>query len=314
MSRGSRAQDGWLRPLALTTARLVGLFSLLLLLTPVASRALNLGAGELAYESDQSGNWDIYLLDLSTGLRRNLTRSAWNERTPAWSPDGSQLLFYADSDADMDGEIYRLAWAGGEAERLAVSAGNNWRPVWSPDGQWIVFLRDFGRIRVVDLDGGNERALGFGFSPSWSADSRYVLYYSNRDNDLNSDVYAVSLTGSFQRNLTNHRANDWSPAWSPDGRYILFVSARDGNGEIYRMEAACVQSAAPSQTCGQTTTRLTQNDTNDNMPAWSPDGARIAYVSEREGYSDLYVMDADGGNLRRVTDGDAYYQFPAWRP
>ncbi len=82
---------------------------------------------------------------------------------------------------------------------------------------------------------------------------------------------------------------------------IAFVSTRDGNPEIYVMDAD-----------GNNQIRLTNHPEEDSSPSWSPDGARIAFVSNRNGGNyQIYVMDTNGKNMRRLTDG-AYDWRPAW--
>ena len=92
---------------------------------------------------------------------------------------------------------------------------------------------------------------------------------------------------------------------APTGR-IVFVSNRDGNAEIYVMDAD-----------GSDQTRLTNNSEqmDDNHPAWSTDGSKIAFVSTRDGYQpEIYVMNADGSNQTRLTYDQAGDYYPVWSP
>lgn len=94
-------------------------------------------------------------------------------------------------------------------------------------------------------------------------------------------------------------------------KQIAFTSSRDGNYEIYSVNAD-----------GTGLSRLTDNDSYDGEPAWSPDGQRIAFVSDRDfdgsarpGYtSELYAMDADGGNVERLTFSRSGAGRPTWSP
>ena len=137
-------------------------------------------------------------------------------------------------------------------------------------------------------------------APAWSRDGRTIVFVSWRDG--NGEVYAMDADSSEPRNLTQHPAKDVRPAWSPDGRRIAFVSQRDGNSEIYVMNAD-----------GSGKRNLTRNRANDDYPTWSPDGRRIAFLRARcaattgrlgvlRFYSyHLYVVNADGSGLRRLT-------------
>ena len=92
---------------------------------------------------------------------------------------------------------------------------------------------------------------------------------------------------------------------------IAFSSSRDGNAEIYVMDVN-----------GKNQRRLTNNPASDHSPSWSPDGKRIAFVSDRDGHvnirgrstDEIYVMDADGGNQQNVTNDPRDDRHPSWSP
>ena len=133
------------------------------------------------------------------------------------------------------------------------------------------------------------------------------------DRDGNWEIYVMDVDGGNPRNLTNDRNDDRDPSWSPDGKRIVFFSNRDGHvidgrptSDIYVMDAD-----------GGNPQNLTNDRNDDRFPSWSPDGKRIAFVSDRDGpprYFDIYVMDADGGNLQRLTSDPRDDRNPSWSP
>ena len=166
-------------------------------------------------------------------------------------------------------------------------------------------------IYVMDINGKNQRRLTNSrhgdYSPSWSPDGKRIVFSSKRDGGVTSEIYVMDADGSSPQRLTNNGHNDYSPSWSPDGERIAFVSVH----EIYVMDAD-----------GGNEKRLSQDDQKGYSPSWSPDGKRIAFSSERAGHfrgdhgitDEIYVMDADGGNEKRLANNRNYDWQPVWSP
>ena len=146
-----------------------------------------------------------------------------------------------------------------------------------------------------------------------------IAFQSNRDR--NYEIYVMDDDRKNPRNLTNHPDSDLAPSWSPYGTRIAFMSNRDGHVrmggglptfEVYVMDAD-----------GGNQQNLTNDPNSDLSPSWSPDGKRIAFVSYRDGKvhaihgwptSEIYVMDADGGNQQRLTENRDWDYAPSWSP
>ena len=172
--------------------------------------------------------------------------------------------------------------------------------------RWISFASDrTGNfdIYLMDTNGDNLRNLtnhpARELEPAWSPDGRFLAYVSNRDGDFK--IYVMDTRTGENRRLTDHRESEWAPAWSPNGKWVAFVSRSDEivppvkfkiTSHIYRIDAN-----------GANLVQLTDQGKN-LRPAWSPDSKQIAFVSYHRGEDrkGLYIMDADGRQLRRVND------------
>jgi Tol biopolymer transport system component len=277
--------------------------------TWVISRAGTSQSDQLAFQSDREGNWEIYLLDINRGLTHNLTRNPADDLGPAWSRATQQLAFYSSREQRAP-QLYVMKLTSQRTQAVNPNRRGNWRPTWSPDGERLAFMYGYASIRIVNANGGQERDLAYGFSPVWSPiDGRIAFYADHPPRSLNADIYLLDDMGRNLHNLTQNQFHNWDPAWSPDGSQIVFISSRDGNPDLYVMNARCGQTP---EHCGDGLRRLTHTTAMNATPAWSPDGRRIAFESHRDGYSHLYLVNADGNGLRRITFGRANNRFPVW--
>jgi TolB protein len=166
-------------------------------------------------------------------------------------------------------------------------------------------------IYMMDYDGANQTRLTFNsvqdISPVWSPDQKRIAYTSYQG--LVAGLYILDVYEG-RRTAVATRGGNFSPAWSPDGKRLAFASSMDGNHEIY------VAEIESNPTRVGKIKRLTFNPDIDTAPSWSPTGRQLAFVSARGGTPQIYTMDAEGGNVTRVSTfaGSTYYDSPAWSP
>ena len=196
--------------LALATVVLLGLTVLMI---GVDAQA------QIAFVSNRSGNWDIYVMDADGGNPRNLTKSRHDDDAPSWSPDGKRIAFT--SDRAGNSEIYMMNADSSNPRNLTKNFERScWEPSWSPTGKHIAFYsateEDGAEIYVMDANGQNHRKLTDNHwldnSPSWSADGKHITFASTKL--ANWDIYVMEADGGNPQNLTNNPfAHDRQPAW-----------------------------------------------------------------------------------------------------
>jgi Tol biopolymer transport system component len=262
---------------------------------------------EIAFETPSG----IHLVGVDgRGLRR-LPGTRPGDQNPDWSPDGRRLVFW--NGRGWHGRLY-VSDVLGHSRRLLTRPGaagygpSDQYPAWSPDGRLIAFesfRAGAWHIWVMRPDGSGARRVTpagrGGHSPQWSPDGRRLVYTASWST---TGIAVTDLAGRV-RELKTLATDDWGPAWSPNGAKIAFNStAEEVRGEIYVVGAR-----------GGTPVRLTRNTGEDLDPGWSPDSRQIVFDSGRSGLSEVYVMNADGTQQRRVTRIPKEYACcSSWRP
>ncbi len=124
------------------------------------------------------------------------------------------------------------------------------------------------------------------------------------------DICLINTDGSGFVQLTTSLADDSWPAWNPDGTKIAFQSNRNltPGGNASQLDIYVINADGTGET------RLTTDTTNEAQPAWSPDGTKIAFVSDRDGNNEVYLMNADGTGVTRLTTNLTADEQPAWSP
>jgi dipeptidyl aminopeptidase/acylaminoacyl peptidase len=254
--------------------------------------ALSSDGSRLAYVVTQIDSADnayysrIWLAELDDGRARPLTHGKKRDRQPVWSPDGQRLAFVSDREGE-ESQIFILPLDGGEAWQATDMKHGASHPVWSPDGTRLLFLSELTTQELAaEADSGEdattERAAMFG---SLAEIRRWLA-----ENAAKKEP-AVITRLDFQGERELNPIESWS--------------------HIFVMDLET-----------KTARRLTAGPFNHNDPAYSPDGRRIAFSAtitdsihpDFVARSDLYLMDAEGGDRRRIEIEGYSASSPAWSP
>ena len=193
-----------------------------------------LAAGQMV-----DGDWEIVTVRADGTDVRQVTRRKGADHTPAWSPDGS-FLVYAAEDEPRHNSLYRIALDGSSIKRLTNDPATDYNPAFSPDGRRIVFYREKGdkhdQVWTLDLATGRETRVtdgtGHNFFPAFLPDGRVA--FSGQPDGGERRLMVVSKDGSRVEPIGPPGIN--VARWSPDGSEILFLAGPD-RGEIRRMSA-----------------------------------------------------------------------------
>jgi TolB protein len=243
---------------------------------------------QVAYTTWDGQKHQLHLLDLETSQTEPLVDYA---RSPAWSPDARDLLFYSeDGSAEGAGlQVFnmgqkKVSWLNQEPFFQSIA--------WSPNRIYAASAVAEGagsRLVVWDLNKDQAFEGPAGEEPAWSPQGLRLAYRGCDEEAWHINTIQVigsNFDLSSIRSLT--AGDDSQPAWSWDGQRIAFVRREGDNQDIYVVQAD-----------GSHLVRLTDHPAADVSPAWTPD-QRLVFRSLRDGGWGLYLMNADGSEQRHL--------------
>lgn len=259
---------------------------------------------------------NLFLLDLGTGERTQLTSGSAATGYPVFSPDGRFISY------EREGDIWSVEIATGKSRRLTLDWRTERGAAWSPDGKEIAFVSDrWGRSNIYVMSAQGEReglhkvtsdGIG-GTNPVWSRDGENLLFVAARDDHFYSrGIYTIAAAGGEPKRITpeDNALNGW-PTFSADGERVAYISDRSGYLNIWTM-------AADGSDQKQVTREAEDQDypENDYIQTmglrFSPDGERLLYFSNRLGNLDLKIVDLKSGATKVVENKDGSHHPVGW--
>ena len=250
------------------------------------------------------------------------TRTPLSTSTPTLIPtlsgSGGGIIAFT-SRENNEWQIYIVNDDSSGKRKVTVNVRGGYEPNWSPDGTKIVYQYD--GIWIADLASGeitriplsraaNHLPNEYLVKPAWSPDGEWIAFLN--ENGTQGDIYLIRPDGTDLRRLTksNDISRDGNLVWSPDGKQLAYSAYLNENIEIYVMDLEdALQGAIASQ-------QLTHSPafTRNLVTSWSPDGSRLAFSSDRDGNTEIYLMNVDGSNVVRLTNNPASDTEPGWSP
>ena len=281
-------------------------------------KQIAVSTGAFTLPTDRPGSGELWAVDVSSGAKRSLLQGADGVQ-PRWSPHGQRVAFWGLRGQGGQRDLWTVSADGkGGAVPVTDDPPLDFSPEWSPDGRFLYFSSDRGgtlNLWRIPIDEASGRVLGepeplttpsvWSGSPSLSHDGESLVYSSldfrstllrvgfdpEREQIFGSAVPVVRSTLAIR----DH-------AVSPDDQRVAFTSA--GTREDLFVVG----------TDGSSFRRLTDDAFRDRGPAWSPDGNRLLFYSDRSGAYQIWSIRPDGSGLKQLSPGSANANFPVWSP
>ena len=254
---------------------------------------------KIAFISNRDGNWELYMMDYDGYNQTRLTYNETQDYMPAWSADGRKIAYTAYRGGEAALWLYSI-YEG--TRTLIFDRGTSFSPSFSPDGKKLAFstteedgntqiyvarLSDTDPVKVIEV-----RKLTFtksnNLAPTWSPTSRQIAFTSDRSGS--PQIYVMDAEGSNIERVSFGGSYFDGPAWSPTGDMIVYVSRVNNIFDIYVLNLKTNR-----------VIKLTESNARNESPTWAPDSRHIVFASNLSGTVQLWSIDTDGTNLRRLT-------------
>jgi TolB protein len=276
----------------------------------------------IAFVSGRDGEDQIYVMDPDGSNLQKLTDAPGEKESFNWAPDGRSIAFA--SGRDDENQIYVVDSDGSNLQKLTDGAGKRKSFSWSPDGNRLAFVMFSGKywhIHILDRRSGKITQLCRGDSPAWSPDGSKILAIGGQLAALG----VIDVDGGKSRPLIQADSPSVvgvfcaAPRWSPDGKFVAFAQSTAEKSDAppgQEMDVYIVNQD------GKKPRRLTDSRGFEVPLGFSPDGKSIVigYAvplhadAKREYVADLYVMNIDGSERRKLASSEGSNWSASWSP
>jgi Tol biopolymer transport system component len=280
------------------------------------------GPSQIAFASDRTGIMQIWLMNADGSQQRQITSEKDGACQPTWSPDGMRLAFISPCPGKQEtyrgASIYLINVDGTGLMPLPASPEGDYDPAWSPNGRYIAFtsLRN-GKSAIFKIDLETQaieelsRARFPDKQPAWAPSGLEIAFVRQY---VTGQIWKMSESGDLQSKFSvSGNVNNLMPAWANDGT-ILFYSQTSPTGSIPWLVYQRYEDRGQSRE-----SRIPAKPSPDVGPITdvncSPDGFWLAFEGWPDGNNhDIYIMNVNGANQKRLTTDRGMDLGPVWRP